>query len=1008
MDEAPHNANLTSDWEEATDLENQAQNGFSNDRVPGQTQSQDQSDPNADIMSLEAIKKEDDPPPGPDDPDEVEVNREANEDNIAEEEKKRHECEICGDKFATFRELAYHGPRMHPRRRPLPCVERKNGCEFRSRDPWEMHEHLKQTHRIVNKYQCARCGYSNAKANRLRLHMEAFHLKLQEFACPHCPYKASTVRFINKHIRAIHPGEEEIEKDGRQRGLPGTLNPETGELYPGEQGPTLDPETGMILTEDGQERDPTHLSPPEGLKREEDTPEKPPITYTCEDCDFTSTSYLTFNRHRRRKHEKGAPETECPHCGKVLSNAFSLQSHINVQHLGSRPFKCPHCPYRAPDASKIKVHVSSKHVANKPYSCDRCNFICSLPKNLKTHIESVHYKVKNAACPYCEYKCYSFSILRSHVSRRHKDNDPYDIVGGVNEKNNVITRCSIRPDDCPDEETLLKSIPQLASIVQIKTEEDAKFFGLNQSPSAKKHKPIRIRASKSNKEPKSEAELGGKRPILVRGSAVGGDDEEMVKIDPVPDGETRLFEPEQFAPKGYVPPTPDERFRLRQLNSKPKPVNAKSKRQKKLAERKRQIDKRSKGLEDDFIDDSEAADAFDDFSDEEADVIRVKGEPASWDESPANQEQFDVEFMNYEDEEAGKALIDKVIADSVEINRDLVEPKVELRVKKEIIDPGEDGQDANGDVTDDFLDHAEPVPFYSGSDSDFVPPPKEERRKKGRRKRKTARKTNYDEDEDDFLEQLDDFLDLPPKRKRGRPPKTKEDIFSDEPVETPCDQCDFVGMSPKETRSHKRKEHPRERYKCPKCASSFKDKTTLAKHVTAVHERCKPYRCSLCGYCCNEVAHIRSHIRCVHQKVKPFTCDKCPFSAASLKRVILHDNHVHKKIMDMRCLLCGLESYNKTVFKNHMRNVHKQEVQEGVNMANLRDENVRTSSVDDQSEASNMGDDSQEHNEEEVDSKQGVKEEEEVTNLVQDSESLANGKPQAPALSHMQVDQAVC
>ena len=56
--------------------------------------------------------------------------------------------------------------------------------------------------------------------------------------------------------------------------------------------------------------------------------------------------------------------------------------------------------------------------------------------------------------------------------------------------------------------------------------------------------------------------------------------------------------------------------------------------------------------------------------------------------------------------------------------------------------------------------------------------------------------------------------------------------------------------------------------KCEICDKRFINKTSLAKHIGAIHEGKKPYECDICGKVFNGEQNFKSHIESVHEKKK--------------------------------------------------------------------------------------------------------------------------------------------
>ena len=51
--------------------------------------------------------------------------------------------------------------------------------------------------------------------------------------------------------------------------------------------------------------------------------------------------------------------------------------------------------------------------------------------------------------------------------------------------------------------------------------------------------------------------------------------------------------------------------------------------------------------------------------------------------------------------------------------------------------------------------------------------------------------------------------------------------------------------------------------------------TSLATHVSSVHEKNKPFKCDICDYKFSQVGDMNKHIVSVHEKKKLFKCEIC-------------------------------------------------------------------------------------------------------------------------------------
>ena len=66
-------------------------------------------------------------------------------------------------------------------------------------------------------------------------------------------------------------------------------------------------------------------------------------------------------------------------------------------------------------------------------------------------------------------------------------------------------------------------------------------------------------------------------------------------------------------------------------------------------------------------------------------------------------------------------------------------------------------------------------------------------------------------------------------------------------------------------------------FECEICGKSLTTKTTLAQHISAIHEGNKPFKCDNCDYKCSSKGNLKTHVESVHGGKKPFKCDICDY-----------------------------------------------------------------------------------------------------------------------------------
>ena len=96
-------------------------------------------------------------------------------------------------------------------------------------------------------------------------------------------------------------------------------------------------------------------------------------------------------------------------------------------------------------------------------------------------------------------------------------------------------------------------------------------------------------------------------------------------------------------------------------------------------------------------------------------------------------------------------------------------------------------------------------------------------------------------------------------------------------------------------------------------------KTSLKKHITAIHESTKE-KCELCG---NEFSNIDSHMKRVHQKkILGENCSICNKYLADKGQLTRHFEALHKTIKDYECDICEEKFTAKRHLDRHKEKLH--------------------------------------------------------------------------------------
>ncbi|KAL4720193.1 hypothetical protein ACJJTC_010722, partial [Scirpophaga incertulas] len=151
---------------------------------------------------------------------------------------------------------------------------------------------------------------------------------------------------------------------------------------------------------------------------------------------------------------------------------------------------------------------------------------------------------------------------------------------------------------------------------------------------------------------------------------------------------------------------------------------------------------------------------------------------------------------------------------------------------------------------------------------------------------------DFDDDDDNSSNYIPEEEIVKPKRKVGRPPKSKNSVIQ-------------------KTRSKKEKVL----HKCDQCEATYSSLIRLEQHKLK-HECSKPpYICEVCG------AHYKHKRACdihiaLHKGISDWKCEECNKLFPS-KGALARHNNIHTGKLNYQCDLCGKSFIHTSSFKMH-------------------------------------------------------------------------------------------
>lgn len=113
--------------------------------------------------------------------------------------------------------------------------------------------------------------------------------------------------------------------------------------------------------------------------------------------------------------------TECPECGRVLSNASALENHMRL-HTGERPYTCSQCGKAFPSVRGLNRHVKV-HAEEKRYQCEQCGKSFVYHFTLTKH-QLIHSGERPFPCKVCGKRFLAKADRSTHM-RMHTGEKPF-------------------------------------------------------------------------------------------------------------------------------------------------------------------------------------------------------------------------------------------------------------------------------------------------------------------------------------------------------------------------------------------------------------------------------------------------------------------------------------------------------------------------------------------------------------------------------------------------------
>ena len=149
----------------------------------------------------------------------------------------------------------------------------------------------------------------------------------------------------------------------------------------------------------------------------------PPEGFTCEECGMVVRNQASLQRHVLTAH-RPQEQYQCSECGATYKSRSALRKHEVYHSKKFKWYRCSAkgCRKRFKRAYELMVHERGFHSkAEDRIECPQCGEVFKNLYSLNGHIANAHPRPEGYACSLCGHVARSRPRLREHIRRVHND-----------------------------------------------------------------------------------------------------------------------------------------------------------------------------------------------------------------------------------------------------------------------------------------------------------------------------------------------------------------------------------------------------------------------------------------------------------------------------------------------------------------------------------------------------------------------------------------------------------